>query len=356
MSYINILKNTLANYFRAEEHTSIVGRLRTEEVMFTDKRFLNKSAEERGDRLDCTDRTLNLDRINKCINYKEIETINLIEEHEYSKAYKYVAIFEYSNFDENKIDELSTKNLITMWGETQDNCCIVIDHPTYRKWESKHIFKFSLLRESNLLEDTEVGPIKYSVLAIIHTDVKAFEIRLDNLQSKYRSGEDFYGAQVRSAREWSHRNLDLQITNINFRSTIERIRKECTADIVVWMQYMNTLTNASVKLVAGDGGEPILPLLGELKKLINDNSDTFDKEQDAKKLLTDFIDYIEQTSDLPRVALLWIKENYLVEFVHEYKNNDFCLMLYRGREQKMRRMDDVTRFIMQHRKSTESEE
>jgi hypothetical protein len=210
-----------------------------------------------------------------------------------------------------------------------------------------------LLRKSKLFEDPQEKYIKYTILAIYYKELGIFEIRIDDIPSKYRNDDYFYANQVNNILAWLRENLKITLRTLNYKYIIENIKKNYGGEISSCMVSMNTFNKSKATLTAAIGDEPILPILGELKEVLSENEEIFNEESKARAKLEEFIDNIESTSDLPREALFWHDTKEITEFIYEYKGNDFCMLCYRGRDQSAGRMEDVTRLLIKNQKSTE---
>lgn len=353
MGYKDIISYTIKNYVKDKYKKILVGRLRTEKILFTDSRISKKGQEVISDRLDCSAEGSNTSILIKCLNEKENELINILEEFEYYKGYKYATIYSCSEIEEKILRKLIEDKKVNQFRRQKDICNKVISNPTVRNKEEKYMFKFSLLRRSKLFEDPQEEYIKYTILAIYYKELGIFEIRVDDIPSKYRNDDYFYANQVKSVVAWFRENLEITLSTLNYRYIIEKIKNSYEGKISSCMVSMNTQNKSKATLTAAIGDEPILPILGELKELLSENEEIFNEESKARVILEEFIDNIESTSDLPREALFWHDTKEITEFIYDYKGNDFCMLCYRGREQSTRRMEDVARLLIENQENIE---
>ena len=69
---------------------------------------------------------------------------------------------------------------------------------------------------------------------------------------------------------------------------------------------MNINGGAKATLDSTSSQVLILPILDEIKNLLEDNSELFKESQEGYKILNDYIDELEKESELPWVTLSFI--------------------------------------------------
>lgn len=72
---------------------------------------------------------------------------------------------------------------------------------------------------------------------------------------------------------------------------------------------MNINGGAKATLDSTSSQVLILPILDEIKNLLEDNSELFKESQEGYKILNDYIDELEKESELPWVTLSFNKKN-----------------------------------------------
>ncbi|HHW6057493.1 TPA: hypothetical protein ACU2J5_001297, partial [Staphylococcus aureus] len=71
---------------------------------------------------------------------------------------------------------------------------------------------------------------------------------------------------------------------------------------------MNINGGAKATLDSTSSQVLILPILDEIKNLLEDNSELFKESQEGYKILNDYIDELEKESELPWVTLSFNKK------------------------------------------------
>lgn len=99
----------------------------------------------------------------------------------------------------------------------------------------------------------------------------------------------------------------------------------------------------------------LLPFIGELRSLLNDNQAELEKVPDFREALEQFMFEMEEMSDYPWIELLWENEiktrSNRVKFVFNYMNKSYCLIQYYYSNVLigMERMNYVIEYIVNHR-------
>ncbi|MGF2130428.1 hypothetical protein [Lactococcus lactis] len=114
-------------------------------------------------------------------------------------------------------------------------------------------------------------------------------------------------------------------------------------------QKMILNSGAEATLDSNNTEEIILPILGELKILIERNSELFDKSPEIKELIDDFIQDTEVLSYLPWIALTWnniVKSKRMkVKFILD-SSNEYTLLNYYSHTNGREGLNDVVESIL----------
>lgn len=120
-------------------------------------------------------------------------------------------------------------------------------------------------------------------------------------------------------------------------------------------QSMKLPNGGNAQLDVGNNQEYILPFIGELRSLLNDNQAELEKVPDFREALEQFMFEMEEMSDYPWIELLWENEiktrSNRVKFVFNYMNKSYCLIQYYYSNVLigMERMNYVIEYIVNHR-------
>jgi hypothetical protein len=186
--------------------------------------------------------------------------------------------------------------------------------PTVLKENDKIIIKFCL--EKSVEQDIDkVEKIKYVVQVALLTDIEILEIRFDQIRGIFKNGENFYRDIVTAANGWLQSYLKINIFDINFRPIVKKVieqynNDEKNVDVIPYTTAMAMKDGSKAVLDIDAKKVFTMPILGELKLLIKNNEEKFQKSPEIHDMLTDFITSIEETSDLRGFVYIGIKRIY----------------------------------------------
>lgn len=146
-------------------------------------------------------------------------------------------------------------------------------------------------------------------------------------------------------------DIKLEAIDLSFMKNIAN--DENIEDIKLISQYMNMKNGSKAELNVGNNEEYVLPIIGELKNIMNDLKEELDKNLKIKDALEQFIYEKEETTDYPWIEILFLNKeriktrNNHVKFVFNYMNKKYTLITYYYNDTLigMERMNDVTSFI-----------
>lgn len=263
----------------------------------------------------------------------------------FEQLYKYSAIFKInnSNYEEyiDSLKESNHNNENTEFVYNEDRQSIVI-------MEEKIGHK--LVDESL----NEVKRINASLITIINSDYGVYlVISTESIPQYYRRNEStqYYLNKIDEIRDFIENTLFLSLSAVDFNYTIEQIRNtDNENEIIISAQSMNINSGAKATLDSSSSQDIILPILGEIKILLEENAELFKQCNEGYDLLKNYIEELEQESDLPWVTLRF-NNKIQVKFLFEIATNkDYTLLNYysdynsskKGREA----MNDVTNKII----------
>lgn len=126
-----------------------------------------------------------------------------------------------------------------------------------------------------------------------------------------------------------------------------------SGDITGAMNGLHTLV--ARKLTARKNENYILPIIGELKEILNDHRNDLDKCPALKESLEQFMFENDELSECTWIEIMWENEikvrSIRVKFIFNYKNRMYCLLqhYYSNVLVGMERMNHVVRYISKHK-------
>ena len=308
------------------------------------------------------------------LNGKENETIRVIEELEYSFGYKYSSIFTVQENFLEKVKKDFNSNVFNFRDESfiSDNLTFNFMNPYnlkptfYKIEEDIYAFKFSLnISGYQGRENPIKKSIKYPVIAYYFEKMNIIEVRLDSLKGFLKNGDElFYTRKIERIANWFTTHYS-KTSPLNLSPIIEYISKSDNQEVNVAAQLMSHSSGSKTILDTGSDNISVLPILGDLKKIISDNLTLFNvckTGNEIHKILQEFINEIEESSDLPWISLRWVSTNgksniARVKFSFDYKKTTLDLLqYYDSSNTEMEKMNYVTKHIVDHKIKYESEE
>lgn len=303
----------------------------------------------------------------------EQKTIQIIQELDYELAIKYATLYTIEQPILGKIDALIrkgkildstsstfTEDYVTEW--TYETNLM----PSFKKYdENTYFLKFSnAVSGHTTAESSSRITIKYPVIAVYYSDLNIIEIRLDAIKGYLRRGNEYYYVQqIHKVIEWFQIHFGLTPLPLDLVSIVEFISNLDEEQVNVVAKELKYRTGSKVVLDTGRNDSAVLPLLGDLKQIINDNQELFmscDNTKEIQKLLNDFIDEIEEDSDSPWISLRWSDEQSSkatkVKFSFNYKEKRIDLLqYYNSSSTEMERMNYVTKYLIEYKEKYENE-
>ena len=178
-------------------------------------------------------------------------------------------------------------------------------------------------------------------------------ISTESIPPQYRekASTSFYIKKIDNMRKWIEDELLTSLLALDFEYTVECIRKDAEEkEVIVSAQSMNINGGAKATLDSTSSQVLILPILDEIKNLLEDNIDLFEESKKGYNLIKNYIDELEEESDLPWVTLSFNKKAQ-VKFLFELSTRrDYTLLNYYSGDQIKRlgreEMKNVTKSII----------
>ena len=271
---------------------------------------------------------------------------------EFEKCYKYSVplFFELGNCNLNDlISRLICANKITQFDEnresistdnTQTNVFDCI--PSFKKSGDYILIKFLTKQNTFKVEDGGFIPvdIRFPVVISINPTIKIIEIRFDGGKFDADSQIDFISPIIKHCMGWLKENLQIKLFNVNACNIIDCINNDSTKKAIINRQFMQMKSGASADLTASDNEGNIMPFIGEIRALIQNHEDIFNRCLESKKILEEYLDELEETADYPYIRVKWPNPKKSHEFAVKINFN-----YYEGKFIQMHSMQSSARVM-----------
>jgi len=198
---------------------------------------------------------------------------------------------------------------------------------------------------------------------------KFVEVNVANIGTPFRQNNpNFFTEQIDQIVSKLQDEYLLSLDPLDFSEVINSIKERSKSETAAGLpqasaQKMILSSGAEATLDSNNTEEIILPILGELKQLIEENTDVFDNSPEIKELLSEFIQDTEALSDFPWVALTWDhvtkSKRIKVKFVLD-SSNSYTLLNYYSHTNGRKELNNVVESILKEycavRNSQNSEE
>lgn len=251
---------------------------------------------------------------------------NFYENWEFIKLYKYsVPLFFESN---KKISDLLNKLGLKEFNERDYRSSRILPielktaEPIYKHEAGKYIIKFVL--QKSYFDREAQNSVDYRYPIVVYMDEKRhiLEIRYDSLKYGSTQTGNSYEDIVVQCIQWLKNKLGIELFNCDHTDTINKLKDENDNTVKSYKQMMVLSSGGAAELTAAQGRDYLLPFIGELRELINENKDLFDKDPDIKQLLEQYLDDKEETADYPYIYVSWeqpvASQNYIVKITFDY--------------------------------------
>ncbi|MBR9649460.1 hypothetical protein [Clostridium tyrobutyricum] len=342
-NYENVIKNTFRKEYPIYLLEVFLKNLDNEGLVYNDKRK-NKN--------DCL---LDISTFSKEKNKLEYLFKNMngivkkCEEFEYRRGYRYFYIFRIGDYDNNIIKSLINNKKVVVFTDdliSNDFMDTIIRKPTYKTDNGKIIFKFNLELKSKLDEENS---IKHTILAIINPKLKIIEIRQDVVPIMYQTSDDFYIGKVLDIKTWILTNLCCSIDNIDFQAVAKYMKSDKKDDVIITAVSIKRDGMKAV-LDSASNIDLTLPILDELRNKI-DSDEIFNLDdknvKNIRQSLINFIEEIEENSDLPAAKILWKEKGYKISSYHDEVGGKSCSFKWIGELKDEESMNYVTEYLIE---------
>lgn len=235
-----------------------------------------------------------------CISMSDL-AVKSIEEWEFEKNYKYSLFLNQDSFSEENFRNLIENGQVKLYDDLKENepLHVVVEKPTLRTYDGNLYLKFLIKLKATDTEGRQ-SKCRYPIIVIFYSESDIIELRFDSIGSMY--GRDKF-KYVYESIAWLRNNLKTTIKPIDLRDVADFIKENGEENkVVLAAQDMRMANGGKATVDIGNDDTNILPFIGELKVLLEEYKDEFDKSPIIKSALEEFIYDKENLSDFP-----WVK-------------------------------------------------
>ena len=163
--------------------------------------------------------------------------------------------------------------------------------------------------------------------------------------------------------EWLKNHLGIRLFVCDHHKTIEILKNSKDGSVKIYKQMMELNSGGSAELTASEQADYVLPFVGEIRELLEENEEIFKKCEDVKNLLLQYLDDKEATASYTYIYVKWVKpvesESYIVKVTFDYFNAKYTLMQHISGQCKdlgRERMNNAIKYLCENGSFAKGEE
>jgi len=294
-------------------------------------------------------------QIKYCLE-NDMNAVKLFENWEFEKDYKYSILFETKNsnfFNDVDFQTLFPKGTVSTIESIDDSD----EYFTYFNDEC-FIVKFSRAFSAYDTFNNEEMLVKYPMLVVFHKNDKIVEIRFDGLKRQFisdKKAQTIYIDLVSDILEILKLKFGIELNAMDLDFIINTVRSSNDKSVKLMAEYKNLPSGGNAQLDVGKNRDYVMPIIGELKELIEKHRSDIEKIPLLNEDLNQFLFENEELSDYEWIQVVWENEiktrNIKVKFIFDYHQQGYCLLqhMYSDVLVGMERMNFVTKYISKNR-------
>lgn len=286
------------------------------------------------------------------------EFIGFYEHCEFVKLYKYsVPLFYETEKGKNLSDILKEKGVSefkekSFRPEYVLNTTLSDAKPIYLKEQNNIFIKFILQKFYFLSESFEQTDYRYPVVIYFDLPNQCMEIRYDAIKYTASLDNEVYEKLVVNCIEWLKKELGIELYTCNHVDAIKIVNDKQNEVVKMYKQMMQLNSGGAAELTAAEGSDYVLPFIGEIRELIDENEDLFNEANEVKQLLVQYLNDKEVTASYPYIYVKWVKpvesQSYIVKITFDYLKYRFTLLQHitgSCKDLGMERMNDAIKYL-----------
>lgn len=284
--------------------------------------------------------------------------IGFYEHWEFVKLYKYsVPLFYQFDTDKNLTDILTERGILefnesSFQPEFVLNTSLLDAKPIYLKEQDRIFIKFTLQKTYVTSESFEQTDYRYPIVLYFDLPNQCMEIRYDAIKYTDSFDSEIYEKLVVSCIDWTKKELGLSLYTCEHTDAIKIVNDKQNENVKMYKQMMQMSSGGAAELTAAESSDYVLPFIGEIRELIDENEDLFNEAPEIKQLLTQYLNDKEATASYPYIYVKWVKpvesQSYIVKITFDYLNRRYTLLQHITggcKDLGMERMNDAIKYL-----------
>lgn len=287
---------------------------------------------------------------------------------EYVKLYKYSVPIFYKS--EKNIKDIILGSEIKKFEEDTFSTDYILRttiqdaEPMWYEKDEKYFIKFVLQKSYFQGETYEQIDYRYPVVIYFDETANIIEIRYDAIKySNQQMENDVYANLVSYCLKWLIEVLGLELYLCEHSNTIDIVNDKSDLSVRMYKQMMDLKSGASAELKASEGRDAVIPFVGELRELIDENEELFTNASEIKELLVKYLNDIEATASYPYIYVKWENavesQSYIVKITFDYLSQKYTLLQHQTgtcNDLGMGRMNNAIKYLCESGSFTKGEQ
>ena len=281
------------------------------------------------------------------------------ENGEFDKLYRYSVPFFYEREDGKSVKDIIAGKKASLFEASSYVPDYILDEeikdalPLYRIDGNVVMLKF-VLQKMYYTPDT-FDKMEYRYPVVVYIDDGFLEIRYDSM--RYLSSVNVvslgeYEKLVSDCIAWLQNELGLTLFFCDHTDIVKVVNDRTNTNVVIYKQMMELDSGGAAELTASDERDYVLPFVGEIRELIEENQELFGQSEEVKKLLLQYLEDKEATASYPYLYIKFKKpvvtQSYVVKVTFDYLKHVYTLLQHNSGDCKdlgMERMNDAIQYL-----------
>ncbi len=281
------------------------------------------------------------------------------EKNEFIKLYKYsVPLFFEKSGSETLVDTFQKKNIPEFNPSTFEpvyeiDTEIVNGRPAYYKPHDDIILKFVL--QKTTFDPTTGDQCDYRYPVSIYFDElnSVLDIRFDALKNESAvKSRDFYERLILDVAFWIKANLGLKLYLCDHSEVISAVNDKSDESVKMYRQMVQYSSGGSAELTTSPNQDYVIPFIGELRELIDENEELFNSSPDIKDLIMGYLEDKEATANYTYIYIKWIKpvesQSFIIKVTFDFFSQKYTVLQHLAGncpDLEMGRMNDAIKYL-----------
>ena len=184
------------------------------------------------------------------------------------------------------------------------------------------LIKFVLQKAFPRPEDYQPVNYRYPVVIYINSRLNMLEIRFDAVRFDPQFGKESYENLLANCLEWIKTNLKVDLFLCDGSNTIAVINGKKDESTKIYKQMMELSSGGSAELTASEERDLVMPFIGEIRELIDENEELFSRSAEISELLLNYLNEKEKTANYPYIYIKRVKpvetDSYVFKITFDY--------------------------------------